>query len=102
MKYAYDTYDFVGSYVPNDLQRRGFPNTQQGLDHQRYRNYPYAKNVHALWTSIRAYVKAMLQIPFPSDGRVAADEDIQNWATETKTAAHMPTFPEIKTLDALV
>ncbi|KAL2175190.1 lipoxygenase [Thermothelomyces heterothallicus CBS 202.75] len=91
MNYAYDTYDFVGSYVPNDLRRRGFPNTQLGLSHPRYGNYP-----------IRAYVKAMLHIRFPSDGDVAADEDIQRWVNETKTAAHMPTFPEIKTLDALV
>ncbi|AEO56683.1 hypothetical protein MYCTH_100489 [Thermothelomyces thermophilus ATCC 42464] len=102
MNYAYDTYDFVGSYVPNDLRRRGFPNTQLGLSHPRYRNYPYAKNALSLWTSIRAYVKAMLHIRFPNDGCVAADEDIQRWVNETKTAAHMPTFPEIKTLDALV
>jgi hypothetical protein len=99
---AYDTYDFVGSYVPNDLKRRGFPNTQEGLQHPRYKNYPYAKNVLALWTSIRAYVKAMLQLPLPSDAAVAADEALQHWATEIKTAAHMPTFPEMTTLDALV
>ncbi|KAL2166023.1 hypothetical protein VTG60DRAFT_3427 [Thermothelomyces hinnuleus] len=101
MNYAYDIYDFVGSYVPNDLRRRGFPNTQLGLSHPRYRNYPYAKNALSLWTSIRAYVNAMLHIRFPSDACVAADEDIQRWVNEKKIAAHMPTFPEIKTLDAL-
>ncbi|KAK4246126.1 lipoxygenase [Corynascus novoguineensis] len=93
---------FVGSYVPNDLERRGFPTTQLGLSHPRYRNYPYAKNALALWISIRAYVKSMLQIPFPSDIRVAEDKNIQRRVTETKTAAHIPTFPDIVTLDALV
>ncbi|KAL2162900.1 hypothetical protein VTH06DRAFT_6736 [Thermothelomyces fergusii] len=99
---AYDTYDFVGSYVPNDLKRRGFPNTQLGLSHLRYKNYPYAKNALSLWTSIRAYVKAMLHISFPSDTCVVADENIQQWVNEARTAAHIPSFPEIKTLDALV
>ncbi|KAK4153034.1 lipoxygenase [Chaetomidium leptoderma] len=99
---AYDTYDFVGSYVPNDLKRRGFPNTQQGLRHVRYKNYPYAKNILSLWIILRAYARSMLQIPFPTDDSVAADEAIQRWATEVKTAAHMPSFPEISTLDALV
>jgi hypothetical protein len=99
---AYDTYDFVGSYVPNDLKRRGFPSTQEGLAHPRYRNYPYAKNVLALWTTLRTYTKSMLQIPFPTNAAVAADDAIQRWATEIQTAGHMPTFPSITTLDSLV
>ncbi|KAH6626725.1 lipoxygenase [Chaetomium sp. MPI-SDFR-AT-0129] len=99
---AYDTYDFVGSYVPNDLKRRGFPSTQQGLNQPRYRNYPYAKNVLALWTTIRTYVKSMLQIHFPTDNAVSTDAAIQRWAVEVKTAGHMPSFPDIKTVDALV
>ncbi|GAB1314788.1 Manganese lipoxygenase [Madurella fahalii] len=99
---AYDTYDFVGSYVPNDLRRRGFPNTQEGLSHSRYRNYPYAKNVLALWTTLRAFVKSMLQLSFPTDDSVAADRYIQDWVKEVHTAAFMPSFPEIKTVDALI
>jgi hypothetical protein len=99
---AYDNYDFVGSYVPNDLRRRGFPDTQEGLQHARYKNYPYAKNVLALWTTLRAYVKTMLQRAFPSDESVAADKYIQDWAREVQTAAFMPSFPTLKTLDALV
>jgi hypothetical protein len=100
--HAYDTYDFVGNYVPNDLKRRGFPDHPNLLRHPRYKNYPYAKNVLALWTALREYVQSMLQISFPTDDSVADDEDIQRWVTEIKTAAHMRTFPDITTVDDLV
>lgn len=99
---AFDNYDFVGSYVPNDLERRGFPNTQDGLKHPRYKNYAYAKNVLGLWTTLRTYVKSMLLVAYPNDLAVVADTHIQDWVREVKTAAFMPSFPEIQTLDALV
>ncbi|KAK0619383.1 lipoxygenase [Immersiella caudata] len=99
---AYDTYDFVGSYVPNDLKRRGFPDTVEGLKHPRYKNYAYAKNMVALWGVLRKYVQTMLEIHYPNDAKVAADQALQDWSNEVKTAAHMPSFPEIKTVDSLV
>ncbi|KAK3326154.1 lipoxygenase [Apodospora peruviana] len=99
---AFDTYDFVGSYVPNDLRRRGFPDTEEGLKQTRYKNYPYAKNTLALWNTLHTYVKSMLSVAFPTDASVAADEHIKDWAHEIKTAAFMPSFPEITTLDGLV
>jgi len=102
LRHAYDTYDFVGSYIPNDLKRRGFPNTEEGLKHGRYKNYCYAKNVLAVWNTLRAYVKSMMEISFPDDASVASDQYIQSWSKEVKTAGFMPSFPEIKTLEALV
>ncbi|KAK3995566.1 putative lipoxygenase [Cladorrhinum sp. PSN332] len=99
---GYDTYDFVGSYVPNDLKRRGFPDTQEGLKHPRYKNYAYAKNVLALWTTLRSYVDSRIKVSYPTDPSVAGDKYIQNWVEEVKTAGHMPSFPEIKTIDSLV
>ena len=99
---AYDTYDFVDSYVPRDLERRGFPNTKKGLSHPRYRNYPYAKNVLALWTTLRAYVESMLKPSYPINDSVAADTRLQDWSKEVQTAGSMPTFPALKTLDDLV
>jgi sulfur relay (sulfurtransferase) DsrC/TusE family protein len=99
---AYDTYNFVESYVPNDLKRRGFAYTQDGLKHPRYKNYTYAKNMLALWEVLRTYVKSMLEIHYPTDDTVAGDKFIQDWSNEVKTAGHMPTFPELKTVDALV
>jgi len=102
IRQAYDTYDFVGSYVPNDLKRRGFPDTVQGLKHARYKNYAYAKNMLALWGTLRTYVKAMLSPYYPTDEKVAADAFLQDWSKEIKAGGAMPSFPEIKTLDALV
>ncbi len=99
---AYNTYDFVGSYVPNDLERRGFPNTKEGLSHPRYRNYPYAKNVLALWATLHSYVESMLKLSYPTDTSVAADKYLQNWSKEVQTAGSMPSFPALKTLDDLV
>ena len=99
---AYNTYDFVGSYIPNDLARRGFPSTAAGLRHPRYKNYPYAKNALALWTTLHTYAKSMIQLSLPNDAAVAGDSHLQAWATEVQTAAHMPSFPGLKTLDALV
>ena len=99
---AYDTYNFVESYVPNDLKRRGFPSTLEGLKHSRYKNYPYAKNMLALWGTLRAYVKSMLVFHYPTDVSVAGDQYIQGWSKEVKTGAFMPSFPEIKTVDSLI
>ncbi|KAK1756967.1 putative lipoxygenase [Echria macrotheca] len=99
---AYDTYDFVGSYVPNDLKRRGFPSTPDGLKGSRYKNYAYAKNMLALWEVLRKYVKTVVGVDFPDDESVAKDERIQDWYKEIQTAGHMPSFPEIKTVDGLV
>lgn len=99
---AYDTYDFVGAYIPNDLKRRGFPSTLEGLKHPRYKNYAYAKNMLALWGVLRTYVKSMLEIHFPDDKAVAADENIQAWSKEVQTSGCMPSFPTVTTLDGLI
>lgn len=99
---AFDTYDFVGAYVPNDLKKRGFPNTVEGLKHPRYKNYTYAKNMVALWNVLRKYVQTMLSIAYPDDASVVADKHLQNWSQEVKTAGAMPSFPEMKTVDDLI
>jgi len=101
-RHAYDTYDFVGSYIPNDLKRRGFPDTAEALQQGRYKNYAYAKNMLALWKALRTYVKSMVQADYADDKSVADDKSIQDWSKEVKTEGHMPSFPEIKTVDALV
>lgn len=102
VRHAYDTYDFVANYVPNDLERRGFPNTPEGLEHPRYKNYAYAKDILALWFTLRTYVQSRLAISYTTDDSVANDQSIQDWVREIKTAAFMPSFPEIKTVDQLV
>lgn len=105
IRHAYDNFDFVGNYVPNDLSSRGFPSSEAELNgDDRYRNYPYAKNMLSLWTALRTYVKSMLLLYYDkadADAAVARDVYIQAWVKECHTAAHMPTFPDITTLDGL-
>ncbi|KAH7633240.1 lipoxygenase [Sordaria sp. MPI-SDFR-AT-0083] len=103
IRHAYDTYEFVGNYVPNDLARRGFPNTASGLSSStKYRNYAYAKDVLALWTVLRSYVSEMLALSYPSDESVAQDQYIQSWCAEMRQGgAHMSSFPEIRDLYSL-
>jgi len=103
LHHAYDTYDFVGSYIPNDLARRGFPNTLDALNADiRYKNYPYAKDILAFWNTLRTYVHTVLSHFYPTDKAVAEDGCIQSWVAEIRTAASIPTFPEIGELTALV
>ncbi|KAH8882273.1 Lipoxygenase [Thozetella sp. PMI_491] len=103
---AYASYDFQGSYVPNDLRRRGFPGDEAGLDNPKYKNYAYAKNIVPMWNAIRAYVKSMLELYYDqaggeADAQVAADPYIREWCHEVHTGGQMKTFPDIQTLDQL-
>jgi len=103
IRHAFDNFDFVGNYVPNDLEKRGFPATEEGLKDARYKNYPYAKNMLSLWESLRTYVKSMLELYYDKDDAeaVARDEHVKEWVREVHTAAHIKTFPDIKTIDDL-
>jgi hypothetical protein len=103
LRHAYDNFDFVGNYVPNDLKSRGFPSTEEGLKNPRYKNYAYAKNMAGLWVSLRTYVKSMLELYYDKNDpdAVARDEYVKNWIEDIHTQAHIKTFPVIKTLDDL-
>ena len=103
IRHAFDKFDFVGNYVPNDLKRRGFAATEEELKVPRYKNYPYAKNMLSLWNSLRTYVKSMLQLYYDIDDpdAVARDEHVKEWVKELHTAAHIGTFPNITTIDEL-
>lgn len=103
LRHAFDNFDFVGNYVPNDLEKRGFASTEEGLKNPRYKNYPYAKNMLSLWGSLRTYVKSMLQLYYDKDDpdAVARDEHVKEWVKEVQTAAHIKTFPTITTIDEL-
>jgi len=55
-----------------------------------------------MWNTLRKYVKSMLTISFPTDESVLADKYIQDWYKEVQTAAFMPSFPKLETVDAVV
>lgn len=101
IRYEFDHYDFVGSYVPNDLKRRGFPHTPHGLEDDRYKNYAYAKDIILMWEVLRKFVVSTLQLSYSSDEQVASDPSISEWCKEIQTLGAMPTFPTVQTLDDL-
>lgn len=99
VKYSYENFNFVGNYVPNQLQGCGFPSDTASLDHPKYKNYPYDRNMILMWDAIRKYVHAMLlnyNGEAHADIQVAEDQFIAHWSQEIQSAAHITTFPTIK------
>ncbi|KAK7425890.1 hypothetical protein QQZ08_007604 [Neonectria magnoliae] len=100
----FESFDYVKNYVPNDLERRGFPNTAAGLAKDKYKNYAYAKNMLSMWTCIRKYVTSMLLMYYDkstADKMIKEDQYVQNWSKEVQTNGWIKTFPTIQTLDEL-
>ncbi|KAH6892615.1 lipoxygenase [Thelonectria olida] len=104
VRYEFEKFDFVGSYIPNDLKKRGFPNTAQGLSDKKYKNYAYAKNMVLMWDCIRKYVMSSLLRYYDkdtADKMVQDDQYIKDWCKEIQISGWIKTFPTIQTLDQL-
>lgn len=108
----YRSFHFEGSYVPNDLAARGFPNDTDGLNGYKYHNYAWARCIHSMWFKLRAYVSNMLTLAYPgpnANAQVKADQHVQHWSREMRSqtaadgsGAGITTFPELETFEALV
>ncbi|KAJ5084204.1 hypothetical protein NUU61_008783 [Penicillium alfredii] len=98
----YRSYDFENSYVPKDLENRGFP--PQELDSPKFHNYTYARCINSMWKKIRTYVKERLSLAYASDEEVEQDKSIGKWWNEMQSpsGADLRSFPEIHTFDSLV
>ncbi|KAI8652571.1 Manganese lipoxygenase [Fusarium keratoplasticum] len=104
VRYEFENFDYVKSYIPNDLSNRGFPNTAEGLADKKYKNYAYAKNMLSMWKAIRKYVMSMLLMYYDkntADKMVKEDKYVQDWCKEVQTNGWIKTFPNIQTLDQL-
>ncbi|TGO20855.1 hypothetical protein BPAE_0261g00120 [Botrytis paeoniae] len=97
----YETFDFVGSYIPHDLASRGFPLAE--LDAPKFHNYAYARNMKHIWFILRHFVSGMLRSSYPSDLAVSSDEYLQNWRREIQSekGANISSFPTLTTFDQL-
>ncbi|EPS38031.1 hypothetical protein H072_8276 [Dactylellina haptotyla CBS 200.50] len=98
----YGTFHWEDLYIPKDLERRGFPLNK--LNDDKYRNYPYAKNMAAMWYSIRQFVNTILTDYYEDDNAVADDEAIKSWVSEMQDqkGGALRFFPNIATIDQLV
>lgn len=111
INHAFDTFDFTGKYIPNDLRSRGFP--LQDLDKPKFKNYPYARNMKLMWEAIRQFVADMIDLKYAPDnaaaeqkiGRkfVSEDDHITAWYMEIqkKEGGRLSSFPTIRTRDQL-
>ena len=103
---SYSSFDWVASYIPNDLASRGFP--PERLQDEKYHNCAYAKNMILLWQILRRFVSRYLAGDNPqlmsSDAAVAGDGEIAAWCKEMRSplGGNISTFPEIKTREQLI
>ena len=103
LKEAFNTFDWTGLYIPNDLRRRGFP--PEDLDKRKYHNYGYARGISRMWDIIRKFVQTVLQDTYSGgDAQVANDRSISALCQEVRSrnGGQLSSFPDIKTLDELI
>lgn len=102
ISHAFKSFDFVGQYVPHDLASRGFPVDK--LNEDKFRDYPYARNMKLMWDVLRKFVASMIAIDYPSDAAVVKDDQIKGWYQEIQSqkGGQMSTFPTITTRDQLI
>ncbi|KAH6879478.1 lipoxygenase [Thelonectria olida] len=100
VNWSYKNFNFQEKYIPNDLKKRGFDLEAEKGD--KYRNSPYATNMHILWAVIRDFVKSVLATKYKCDHDVRADKVIPAWCKEIQEKGQIKTFPTITTLDQLI
>ncbi len=105
---AYENFNFTEMYVPNDLNRRGFP--LEKLNDRKFHNYAYARCISSMWRKIRNYVEEMLCLEYNGadvDSKVKNDEHLQQWSSEMRKTtkeggANLKSFPSLTTFDELI
>jgi len=101
VNWSYKHFDFQAKYVPHDLKARGFDLDSDAAG-VKYRNYPYATDMHLLWGVLRSFVSSVLSTRYKSDADVTNDPYISSWCAEIQNAGQIPTFPTITTREQLV
>lgn len=104
INYVYKNFQWVRSYIPNDLAERGFPLDE--LDGPKFHNYAYARNMKEMWQLLRNFVASYLSAfpEYDTDEKVAKDLEIKYWGQEIRgpLRGNIASFPHIKTRDELI
>ncbi|KAF8166230.1 lipoxygenase [Pholiota molesta] len=104
----YENFNWMGKYIPNDLETRGFPIVE--LDsNPKYHNYAYGREINLMWNTLRKFVAAILEQYYKNgDTQVQDDKDIADFCAEMQSTlgGKMSSFPTLATskspLDGLI
>ncbi|KJA22635.1 hypothetical protein HYPSUDRAFT_644226 [Hypholoma sublateritium FD-334 SS-4] len=103
LKDSYSKFEWTALYIPNDLNRRGFP--IEDLDKHKYHNYGYARNISRMWNILRRFVQTVLEDAYPGgDAQVASDRSVFAFYQDVRSSSggQLSSFPDVKTLDELI
>ena len=104
--YVFENFDFVGGYIPNDLEARGFPLDKLDDPKGKFHNYAYARNMKLMWEVLRTFVASYLSAfhEYDTDEQIAKDPEIAYWCSEISgpLRGNLKLFPTIKTRDQLI
>ncbi|CAA7265509.1 unnamed protein product [Cyclocybe aegerita] len=102
---AYYSYDFAGSYIPEDLKRRGFDISHFDDPTGPYHNYAYGRSILKIWNVLHKFVGSILTAHYQNgDADVLADSYVAGFCAEMQSAegGHLTQFPSVKTLAELI
>jgi hypothetical protein len=99
---AYGSFDWTGLYIPNDLNKRGFPMESLKPD-SKFKNYTYGRNMALMWPAIRKFVSSVVTEEYHgSDADVKADAHLAAFCLEMRDQGRVTSFPQVQTLNELI
>lgn len=91
---------FQANYFLTDLKSRGLIDDEAG---PKLKHFPFYEDASVIYGAIRDFMTTFVASYYPSDAAVAADAEVQGWASEANGAAEAIDFPtSIPSRDALV
>ncbi len=94
IRHAYKNFDWISGYIPNDMEKRGFPMDRLGTD-PKFHNYAYGKDMALMWNTLHTFVSSCMSVSYATDDAVASDTVIGDWCTEMRspTGGQLSSFP---------
>lgn len=82
--------DFQKNYFVPELERRGLLNAAVG---PKLKHFPFYEDASTIHAAIAKFMTSFVNAYYASDATVAADHELQSWATEANGPAEALDFP---------